>query len=67
MEKKKPAKKEVKKPARQPTTPTAENLKLVREKCAVIDYPLATIKKVLDCTWKEAVALRHAALKGDKA
>ena len=57
---------EPKREARARFEPTAENLKLVRA-CARVEYSLAAIKKSLNCTWGEAVALRHAALKADKS
>jgi hypothetical protein len=55
------------KPARKPVEVNEANLKVVRGECAVLDYPLAKIRKALSCTWGEAVALRHAALKADKS
>ncbi len=33
---------------------------------AVTDYSLPKIRKALECTWGEAVAIRHALLKADK-
>lgn len=56
----------VKKEARKPVEPTEANLKVVREKATVLNYSVPAIRKALSCTWNEAVALRHAALKADK-
>ena len=68
-DKKEPTKKAEPKKAkieRKAVEPTEANIKIVREKATVIDYSLAAIRKALSCTWKESVALRHAALKADK-
>lgn len=56
-----------KKPARAKIEVTNENLKVVRERAAVVDYSLAAIRQAHKCTWNEAVALRRAALKSDKS
>jgi len=56
-----------KKSARAKVEVTNENLKIVRERAAVVDYSLAAIRFALKCTWKQAVDLRRAALKSDKS
>lgn len=43
------------------------NLAIVREKANVVDYCLPAIRSALKCTWKDAVALRRAALKSDNS
>lgn len=66
----KPAKKEPKakkaikpkKEARKPIEVSEANLKVVRS-VGMMMFPLPAVKKALSCTWKEAVALRRAALK----
>ena len=55
-----PTKKE---PKRLPVLVTEQNIKRVREKCGVTVFSNAKIRAEFRCTWKEAVALRHAALK----
>lgn len=57
----------VKKETRKAIEPTGDNLKRVIDQCRVLDVSLPAIKKLLDCTWKEAVTLRHAAVKQLKA
>jgi hypothetical protein len=51
---------------RRAVEPTEANLKAARETAAVVDYSLPKIRKALDATWSEAVAIRHALLKADK-
>jgi hypothetical protein len=67
-EKSKAAKKEVKakQEQRKAVEPTDANLKAAREAATVTDYSLPKIRKVLSCTWGEAVAIRHALLKAEK-
>lgn len=64
-DKKQPKAKKEAKPKRTKIEPTEANLKVVRS-VGVMEYSLPAIKKALNCTWHEAVALRHAALKADK-
>jgi hypothetical protein len=51
---------------RKSVEPTEANLKAAREAAAVVDYSLPKIRKALNATWSESVAIRHALLKADK-
>jgi hypothetical protein len=52
---------------RKAVEPTEANLKTAREAATVLNYAVPKIRKALSCTWNEAVAIRHALLKADKA
>jgi hypothetical protein len=52
---------------RKSVEPTEANLKAAREAATVLEYSVPKIRKALSCTWGEAVAIRHALLKADKA
>jgi hypothetical protein len=52
---------------RKAVEPTEANLKAAREAATVLEYSVPRIRKVLNATWNEAVAIRHALLKADKA
>jgi hypothetical protein len=56
-----------KKEQRKPVEPTEANLKVAREAATVLEYSVPKIRKALNATWSEAVAIRHALLKADKA
>jgi hypothetical protein len=56
-----------KKEQRKPVEPTEANLKAAREAATVLEYSVPKIRKALNATWSEAVAIRHALLKPDKA
>jgi hypothetical protein len=52
---------------RKPVEPTEANLKAAREAATVLEYSVPKIRKALNATWSEAVVIRHALLKADKA
>jgi hypothetical protein len=52
---------------RQPVEPTVARVQEAIAECSVPDVSLPGIRKLLDCTWKEAITIRHAALKQLKA
>jgi len=51
---------------RKPVETTETNLKAAREAATVLEYSVPRIRKALNATWSEAVAIRHALLKADK-
>jgi hypothetical protein len=48
---------------RKAVEPTEANLKTAREAATVLEYSVPKIRKALNATWSEAVAIRHALLK----
>jgi hypothetical protein len=54
-----------KKSRKVPVVVTPDDLKAARA-VAVLEYPLADIKKALKCSWKKAAIVRHQLIKEGK-
>jgi hypothetical protein len=47
----------------QPVEPTVARVQEAIAQCSVTDISLPAVRKLFNATWKEAIAIRHAALK----
>jgi hypothetical protein len=61
--KKEPKPKKEKKASRTKVEATTANVIRAIDECRVVDIGLPAVRKAFGCSWNEAIAIRHAAIK----